>query len=161
MMIPMLAVKDVMVDKVVTIQSDETAQLAARVMGEHDIGCLVVLEDSRVLGIVTERDLLNRVLAVAADPEKTLVKQVMSTPVVTVGPDTDLEAAVEMMFKQRIKKLPVVEEREEKRVLVGLVTLTDIARLHPALIKTLRKFFEMIGEPPPKSMEKVMNYYVV
>ena len=161
MMISMLAVKDVMVDKVVTIQSDEAAQLAARMMGEHDIGCLVVLEDGRVLGIVTERDLLNRVLAVAADPGKILVKQVMSSPVVTVGPDMDLEEAVEVMFKHRIKKLPVVEERGGKGVLVGLVTLTDVARLHPALIKTLRKFFEMIGEAPPRSMEKVMNYYVV
>jgi hypothetical protein len=54
-----------------------------------------------------------------------------------------------------------VEEREGKSVLVGLVTLTDVARLHPALIKTLKKLFQMIGEAPPKSIEKVMNYYVV
>jgi CBS domain-containing protein len=160
-MIKMLTVRDVMVDKVITIRSDENARLAARTMGEHSIGCLVVLENGKVFGIVTERDLLDRVLAVAADPEKTQIRQVMSTPLVTVRPDMDLEEAVEVMFRHRIKKLPVVEEREGKRVLVGLVTLTDIARLHPALIKTLRKFFEMIGEAPPKSMEKVMNFYIV
>jgi CBS-domain-containing membrane protein len=160
-MISMLTVKDVMVEKVVTIQSGQAVQLAARTMGEHGIGCLVVLEDGRVVGMVTERDLLDRVLAVAVDPEKTPVKQVMSTPIVTVKPDTELEAAVELMFKHRIKKLPVVEERGGKGVLVGLVTLTDIARLYPALIKTLKKFFQMMGEAPPKSMEKVMNYYVV
>ncbi len=157
----MLTVKDVMVKKVVTLQSDQTVQHAAALMGEHRIGCLVVLEDSRVVGMVTERDLLDRVLTVAADPEKILVKQIMSKPVVTVKPDMELEAAVELMFKRRIKKLPVVEERGGKGVLVGLVTLTDIARLYPALIKTLKKFFQMIGEAPPKSMEKVMNYYVV
>jgi CBS domain-containing protein len=158
---PLLRVKDVMVDKVVTIKADETAQLAAETMGKYNIGCLIVLEDDKVLGIVTERDLLNRVLVVAADPAKIPVRQVMSSPVVTVKPDTSLDEAVEVMFKHRIKKLPVVEQRGEIGVLVGLVTLTDIARLHPALIMTLRKFFEMLGEAPPKRMEKVMNYYVV
>jgi CBS-domain-containing membrane protein len=85
----------------------------------------------------------------------------MSKPVVTVKPDVELEAAVELMFKHRIKKLPVVEEREGKSVLVGLVTLTDIARLHPALIETLKKLFQMVGEAPPKSIEKVIGYYIV
>jgi CBS domain-containing protein len=158
---PMLTVKDVMVKKAVTVESDQTAQHAAAIMGEHRIGCLVVQMDNQVVGIVTERDLLNRVLAIAADPKKTLVKQIMSKPVVTVKPDVELEVAVELMFKHRIKKLPVVEEREGKSVLVGLVTLTDVARLHPALIKTMKKLFQMIGETPPKSIEKVMNYYIV
>jgi len=69
-MISMLTVKDVMVEKVVTIQSGQAVQLAARTMGEHGIGCLVVLEDGRVVGMVTERDLLDRVLVVAVDPGK-------------------------------------------------------------------------------------------
>jgi CBS domain-containing protein len=156
-----LTVKDVMVKEVVTVQSDQTAQHAAALMGEQRIGCLVVHEDNKVVGIVTERDLLNRVLAIAVDPEKTLVRQIMSKPVVTVKPDVELEAAVELMFKHRIKKLPVVEEQEGKSVLVGLVTLTDIARLHPALIETLKKLFQMVGEAPPKSIEKVIGYYIV
>jgi CBS-domain-containing membrane protein len=103
--------------------------------------------------------MLERVIVAAADPEKTIVEQIMSKPVVTVEPETMLDDAVELMFKHRIKKLPVVEGRDGK--LVGLVTLTDIARINPALMKTLRELFEARNEAPPRSVEKVMNFYIV
>ncbi|OGD58710.1 hypothetical protein A3K78_09555 [Candidatus Bathyarchaeota archaeon RBG_13_52_12] len=157
----MLKVKDVMVKDVVTIQSDQTILNAANIMNENKIGCLVVLENGRAVGIVTERDLLERVIAASADPAKTLVGQVMSKPLVTVEPETMLEEAVELMFQHRIKKLPVVERGDTDTKLVGLVTLTDIARIHPALMKTMRKLFEESSEIPPKNMEKVMNFYIV
>ena len=157
----MLKVKDVMVKEVVTIESDQTVLNAVNSMNENKIGCLVVLENDRVVGIVTERDLLERVIAVPADPVKTFVEQVMSKPVVTVEPETILEEAVELMFEHRIKKLPVVERINTDAKLVGLVTLTDIARIHPALMKTMRKLFEDRSETPPKQMEKVMNFYIV
>jgi CBS domain-containing protein len=130
-------------------------------MNENKIGCLVVLENGRAVGIVTERDLLERVIAVSVDPVKTTVRQVMSKPLVTVEPETMLEEAVEIMFQHRIKKLPVMERGDTDSRLVGLVTLTDIARIHPALMKTMRKLFEESSEPPPKNMEKVMNFYIV
>jgi len=156
-----LRVRDVMVTNVVTLQSDQTVKDAARLMSEYGIGCLVILEDGRAVGMVTERNMLDRVIAVAADPEKTLVGQIMSKPVVTVEPDTVLEDAVKLMFNHRIKKLPVVERSGAESKLVGLVTLTDIARLHPALIEMLKGLFETMRENPPKHMEKVMNYYIV
>lgn len=155
----MLKVKDVMVTGVVTVQSDQTVRQAARLMNDYGIGCLVILEGDRAIGIVTERDMLERVIVAAADPEKTIVEQIMSKPVVTVEPETMLDDAVELMFKHRIKKLPVVEGRDGK--LVGLVTLTDIARINPALMKTLRELFEARNEAPPRSVEKVMNFYIV
>jgi CBS domain-containing protein len=157
----LLKVKDVMVKDVVTIQSDQTILNAANIMNENKIGCLVVLENGRAVGIITERDLLERVIAVSADPVKTTVGQVMSKPLVTVEPETMLEEAVELMFQHRIKKLPVVEKDDTETRLVGLVTLTDIARIHPALMKTMRKLFEESSETPPKNMEKVMNFYIV
>ena len=150
-----------MVKDVVTIQSDQTILNAANIMNENKIGCLVVLENGRAVGIVTERDLLERVIAASADPAKTLVGQVMSKPLVTVEPETMLEEAVELMFQHKIKKLPVVERGDTDTKLVGLVTLTDIARIHPALMKTMRKLFEESSEIPPKNMEKVMNFYIV
>jgi CBS domain-containing protein len=150
-----------MVKDVVTIQSDQTILNAANIMNENKIGCLVVLENGRAVGIVTERDLLERVIAVSVDPVKTTVRQVMSKPLVTVEPETMLEEAVEIMFQHRIKKLPVMERGDTDSRLVGLVTLTDIARIHPALMKTMRKLFEESSEPPPKNMEKVMNFYIV
>jgi CBS domain-containing protein len=150
-----------MVKDVVTIQSDQTILNAANIMNENKIGCLVVLENGRAVGIVTERDLLERVIAVSADPVKTTVRQVMSKPLVTVEPETMLEEAVEIMFQHKIKKLPVMERGDTDSRLVGLVTLTDIARIHPALMKTMRKLFEESSEPPPKNIEKVMNFYIV
>jgi CBS domain-containing protein len=150
-----------MVKDVVTIQSDQTILNAANIMNENKIGCLVVLENGRAVGIVTERDLLERVIAVSVDPVKTTVRQVMSKPLVTVEPETMLEEAVEIMFQHKIKKLPVMERGDTDSRLVGLVTLTDIARIHPALMKTMRKLFEESSEPPPKNMEKVMNFYIV
>jgi CBS domain-containing protein len=130
-------------------------------MNENGIGCLVVLENGRAIGIVTERDMLERMIAVSADPVKTLVGEIMSKPAVTVEPETELEEAVELMFKHKIKKLPVVEGSGSETKLVGLVTLTDIARIHPAIMETLRKLFEERSEVPPKHMEKVMNFYIV
>jgi len=150
-----------MVKDVVTIHSDQTILTAAKMMNENVIGCLVVLENDRAVGIITERDLLERVIMVSADPAKTLTGQIMSKPLVTVEPETMLEDAVELMFQHKIKKLPVVEKRDTDTRLVGLVTLTDIARIHPALMKTMRKLFEESSEIPPKNMEKVMNFYIV
>jgi CBS domain-containing protein len=157
----LLKVKDVMVKDVVSIQSDQTVLNAVNLMNENKIGCLVVLENGIVVGIVTERDMMERVVAVSAEPAKTFVRQVMSKPVVTVEPETLLEEAVELMFEHRIKKLPVVERSDTDARLVGLVTLTDIARIHPALMKTMRKLFEDRSETPPRQMEKVMNFYIV
>ena len=157
----MLKVKDVMVRDVVSIQSDQTVLNAVNLMNENKIGCLVVLENGRVVGIVTERDMLERVIAVSAEPAKTFVGQVMSKPVVTVEQETSLEEAVELMFEHRIKKLPVMERGDTDARLVGLVTLTDISRIHPALMKIMRKLFEDRSETPPRQMEKVMNFYIV
>jgi len=96
-------------------------------MCQFGIGYVVVLENERVVGIVTERDLLKRIVAATRDPEKTFVREIMSKPVIVVGPDLALEDAVKLMFKHKIKKLPVIGGYPRR--LVGLVILTDVARL--------------------------------
>jgi CBS domain-containing protein len=156
-----LTVEDVMVEKVIAVDTSDTVKYAAKLMSGLGIGCVVVLEEGSVVGMVTERDLLRRVIADAVDPEETLVEQVMSAPPIVVGRALALERAVELMFEHGIKKLPVVENVNEKTRLVGLITLTDIARIQPKIIETLKELFEMRGEAPPKSMEKVMKYYIV
>jgi predicted transcriptional regulator len=79
----------------------------------------------------------------------------MSSPLVVVEPSMDLEEAVRLMFQMKIKKLPVVDGKR----LVGLVTLTDIARFQPQMIKILKQL--AIRQAAPKSMKKVIDYYVV
>ncbi len=150
-----LKVEDVMVKDVITIDEDSTVKEAAKVMNNFEIGCLVAVRKGKAVGIITERDLLKRVVAEAKDADKTKVKDVMSTPLIVVEPDMGLEEAVRLMFQMKIKKLPVVDGKR----LVGLVTLTDIARFQPQMIKILKQL--AMKKAAPKSMKKVIDYYVV
>ncbi|MGQ9725857.1 MAG: CBS domain-containing protein [Candidatus Bathycorpusculaceae bacterium] len=150
-----LKVEDVMVKEVITINENSTAKEAAEIMNKFEIGCLIAVRKGKAMGIVTERDLLKRVVAEARDANKTKVKDIMSSPLVVVEPDMDLEEAVKLMFQMKIKKLPVVDGKR----LVGLVSLTDIARFQPQVIKILKQL--AMRQAAPKSMKKVIDYYVV
>ena len=151
-----LKIENVMVSDVITVEAEATVRQAVDLMNTHEIGCLIVVdEEEKPVGILTERDLLRRVLANRKDPVRTKVSQVMSKPLVTVTPHMDLEEAVRLMFKKKIKKLPVVEDGQ----LVGLVTLTDMVRVQPQIIEILKKL--ATTEEPPKRIKKVVDYYVV
>ena len=154
-------VEDVMVREVVSVLGSVTVKYAASQMTRLEIGCLIITEDSNVVGIVTERDILEKVVSAGLDPSTTKVDQIMSNPVIVVTPDIALDETVELMFKHQIKKLPVVKKINGKTMLVGLVTLTDIARMQPKLMETLQELFDINEKKPPKRMEKVINYYVV
>jgi CBS domain-containing protein len=150
-----LKVKDVMVREVITVDEDSTVKEAVDVMNEFQIGSLIVLEKGKAKGIVTERDFLRRVTAEAKDIMNTKVKEIMTTPLVVVEPGTDLEEAMKLMFKNKIKKLAVVDSNK----LVGIVTLTDIARFQPQMIRMLKQL--TTKQETPKSMRKVIDYYIV
>jgi len=151
----LLRVGDVMVREVITINENATVREAAEVMNKFEIGCLIAVRKGKAVGILTERDLLKRVVAEAKDVNKTRVKDVMSSPLVVVEPDLDLEEAVKLMFQMKIKKLPVVDGKR----LVGLVSLTDIARFQLQMMKILKQL--AAKHAPPKSMKKVIDYYIV
>jgi CBS domain-containing protein len=150
-----LKVEDVMVKEVITIDENATVKEAAEVMNKFEIGCLIAIRKGKAMGIITERDLLKRVVADAKDANKTKVKDVMSSPLVVVEPSMDLEEAVKLMFQMKIKKLPVVDGKR----LVGLISLTDIARFQPQMIRILKQL--AMRQATPKSMKKVIDYYVV
>jgi CBS domain-containing protein len=119
-----LAVKEVMTKNVITIESSTPAKKAAELMDKHDIGCLIVVNEGKPIGIVTERDMLKRVLLQFKDPRITRVSDIMSTPLMVSTPDTELREAVRLMNERRIKKLAVVEGE----VLIGLLSITDVVR---------------------------------
>jgi CBS domain-containing protein len=151
----MLKVEDIMVEDVITIDSDASVMDAVRLMNKNEIGCLVVIRRGKAIGIITERDLLKRVIAKMRDPKKTKVRQIMTKPLIVGDPDMDLEEATKLMFERKIKKLPVIEGGR----LVGLISLTDIARFQPQIIKILKKLSAQ--HVPPKRLQKVLGYYVV
>jgi len=152
----MMKVEDVMIEGVITIDSDASVMKAVKIMNENEIGCLIVTRRGKAVGIVTERDLLARVIAKSKNPKKTKVREIMTKPLISGQPEMDLEEATKLMFKMKIKKLPVVESEGK---LAGLITLTDVARFQPQMIRILKKLSAQTA--PPKRMQKVVDYYVV
>jgi CBS domain-containing protein len=150
-----LKVEDVMVRDVITIDEDSTVKEAAEVMNKFEIGCLIAVRKGKAMGILTERDLLKRVVAEARDAKKEKVKNIMTSPLVVVEPRMNLEDAARLMFQMKIKKLPVIDGKR----LVGLVSLTDIARFQPQMLKILKQL--VVSQATPKGMKKVIDYYVV
>ena len=150
-----LKVRDVMVREVVTVDENASVKEAVDILNEFQIGSIIVLENGKAKGIITERDFLRRVIAEAKDVMNTKVKEIMTTPLVVVEPGMDLEEAVKLMFQNKIKKLAVVDANK----LVGIVTLTDIARVEPLMIRMLKQL--AAKQETPKSMQKVIDYYIV
>jgi len=119
-----LFVEEVMTKNVITIEPSKPVKRAAELMDKHDIGCLIVVEEGKPIGIITERDMLKRVLLQFRDPRITRVSDIMSTPLMVSTPETDLREAVRLMNERRIKKLVIVEDN----VLIGLLSITDVVR---------------------------------
>jgi CBS domain-containing protein len=150
-----LKVEDVMTTDVLTIDENATVKEAADVMDQNEISCLIAVRKGKAIGIITERDLLKRVIVDDKNTKKTKVGEVMSSPLEVVASGTNLEKAVRLMFEKKIKKLLVVN----KDNLLGLVSLTDIARCQPAIITLLNSI--AAAQDMPKSMKKVLSQYIV
>jgi signal-transduction protein with cAMP-binding, CBS, and nucleotidyltransferase domain len=150
-----LLVKDVMITQVMTVDVGVTVREAAKKMSESGIGSLITVENGRTVGILTEGDMLKRVIAEGKDPVKTTVKEIMSSPLVVAGPNMDLGVAVELMFQKKIKQLPVVQDNK----LIGLITLTDIARGAPEMLKIIKEL--AAKQAVPRNIQKVIDRYIV
>jgi CBS domain-containing protein len=146
-----LKLEDVMVKDVITIEEKATVKKAVELMNEHEIGCLIVVQKGKPTGIVTERDMLKRILIECKDPEKIKVNEIMSKPLIVGKPHMDIQDAAKLMFKRNIKKLPVADDDH----LVGLVTLTDLVRSEQ-IIKMLKK---LSAEETSKRMKKAVDYF--
>lgn len=97
----------------------------ARAMAKKGVSCAVITQRGGAVGIVTERDLVSKVLAEAIDPKNVLVADIMSTPLITISPQASLTSAAEMMARYRIRRLVVVDGTGS---LAGIITAGDIAR---------------------------------
>jgi len=130
-------VKEIMNTDVKTIGPDATIQEAAKRMDELNIGCFVVTENDHMAGIITERDLLKKVVAKAKDSSRLKVKDVMVKRVIMIDPEADVSDAVDVMNQHGIKKLPVLHGSN----LVGIITATDIVNAQPKMIESLSELF--------------------
>jgi CBS domain-containing protein len=154
-----MEVEDIMINKVITIDPNATVKDAAKLMNKHEIGCLIAATKGSALGIITERDLLKKIIEQTKNPEKTKVHQIMSKRLIVGTPQMEIADAVRLMLQRKIKKLPIVEDGK----VIGLITLTDVARttrIEPQMIGVIKEL-RKTGWLPPKHMKKVLDFYVV
>ncbi|CAA7601062.1 CBS domain protein [Acididesulfobacillus acetoxydans] len=123
-----MKVRDVMSEQVECVRSDTPIIEAAKIMQKSDVGSVPVCDNKRLLGIVTDRDIVVRGIASHGNPMSLNAGQVMSTDVVTVTPDTDVHQASALMSDHQVRRLPVVERGE----ICGMLALGDLAveRVH-------------------------------
>ena len=126
-----MLVKEIMSKKVVDINFNQTVFDACNKYKDHKVGCLVVIDKETCVGIVTERDLIERTICMRRDPEQTKVKDIMSPNVITIHALDKIEKALEVMKEHKIKKLPVVLNNQ----IVGIITVTDISKARPEISK--------------------------
>lgn len=125
-------VKEIMNKDFVIINPHMVAQEAAEKMNEAQTKCLMAVEKKKLVGIITDWDFV-KLVAEAKDPGKVKVKDIMTTDVIVVNPDLSIEEAAELMFKNNIKKLPVVAGN----VLIGVVTAMEIIMAEPKLMEQI------------------------
>lgn len=138
-----MLVKDVMTSPVITIDEDESVNKAALLMEQHNVGCIIVTgKQGKPLGIITERDLVTRVLAKNAQSSKLTAKEVMTSPLITVDPDEKLSEAARRMSRLNIRRFGVMY----KGNLVGVVSSKDILAVTPELIESIQEQARIQGE---------------
>ena len=124
-----MLIKEIMNTNVITVDENDTILAAAKKYKNHKIGSVVVTQHEHCIGIITERDLIERALCKQLDVTKSKTKDIMSKPVITIQPLANIDTAITLMKKHTIKKLPVVKDNQ----LIGIITITDIAHARPDL----------------------------
>ncbi len=116
--------------QVISVSPDATVLDAARMMNEHHIGGMTVLENEKIVGMFTERDVLNRVVAKQLDPAATKIRDVMTSPVVTCPEDCDVNVCAADMSAKKIRHLPVITRSGAAEKLVGMISTGDLMALN-------------------------------
>lgn len=136
-----LKISEVMTKQPITVADTATIEQCAKVMAQHKIGSLII-EEEQIRGIITDTDIVRRVVAKNLDPKKTLVKEVMSKDIITISPDDTLLDAVKLMAKHSIRHLIVMGKED----LEGYVTAKDILKAEPALFKEMIQHINLKGK---------------
>ncbi|MGQ9623787.1 MAG: CBS domain-containing protein [Candidatus Bathycorpusculaceae bacterium] len=138
-----MLVKDVMSSPVVTIEEDEPVNRVAELMDKQGLGCIIVTnKEGKPIGIITERDLVVRVLAKNVVPSSVKANDVMTSPLITIEPDETIHEAARRMSRLNIRRLGVIYKGQ----LVGLLSSKDILAVVPELVETIQERALMEGE---------------
>lgn len=123
-----------------TVAVTASVSEAVKEMNRHKIGCLLVLEENRLVGVFTERDVLTRVVAADLDPKSTPISRVMTGNVLTTTPEATVQQMMDTFAEKRCRHMPVMKDGQ----LVGLISIGDVSRwvagAHRAEAETLRQY---------------------
>jgi CBS domain-containing protein len=135
-----MLVKDVMTKSLIKIEQGSRIRDACEIMTDNHIGCLVVTKNNKMRGILTERDIIEAIARNTYDnvADKN-VSDVMTNYVITIKPTDKLEKAIDIMIKNKIKKLPVMNGE----IPTGIITVTDIAAIEPRIMQTIKELLSM------------------
>lgn len=136
-----MLVEEIMTKDVVTIDCKKTIYDACKLYKEKKVGCLVVMDNDILVGIVTERDIIERGILKDKSPKKTKIREIMSSNLRTIHALTSLEKAAQTMKDSKIKKLPVILNNK----IVGIITQTDLSEtidIYSEAFEDLAKFYE-------------------
>lgn len=131
----LVLVRDIMSKHVRVVRLDSSVKEVVATMNKFDIGSIIVVQSDRPVGIITERDILRRVVEPCLAPGALTARQVMTSPLVTIRETASLDEAAGLMAKRKVKKLPVMN----KEKLVGIVTFSDIVTKVPAMLSMLEE----------------------
>jgi predicted transcriptional regulator len=125
---------------VVALQQTATVEEAAKLLKANNIGSVLVLHKGEPVGIITERDIIVKVVAAGKDPKKVQLRSVMSSPLKAIGPEVGIEECAKTLRDEHVKRLPVVDKKGQ---LIGIVSQSDIVRISPALFDIIRERTEI------------------
>ena len=138
-----MKIKEIMTTNVVSVNQNDTVKRAAELMKQHGIGAVpVCIDDQKVIGILTDRDIVLRSIAVGKDVNSLTVKDIMTLNPVTAAPDTDVHEAARIMSVKQVRRLPVVSNDR----LVGIVSLGDVS-VEPKLSDNAEQALKNISQP--------------
>ena len=119
------SIRDAMTSNPCAIDADKSVAYAAKMMRDEDVGFAPIVKGNQLVGAVTDRDIAVKVVGEGKDPETTTVLEVASTDLVTVDPDQDLDEALNLMARNQVRRLPVVEQDGQ---FVGVLAQADVAQ---------------------------------
>jgi CBS domain-containing protein len=135
----LMIVRDVMTKNIKTVKPDDTVHAAVQKMNKFDIGSVIVVSSGRPIGIITETNIMRRIVEPRMDPETVWAKDIMSSPLTTIDENAAVEEAAKIMAEKRINRVPVMKGDK----LVGLISSTDIVKASPTQLGILDELLKV------------------
>lgn len=152
---PEVFVRDIMSRPPITARDSDTAMTVAKLMAKHDVGCVIVVDRAgKPAGIITERDIVQRVASKNLTPSEVKVTDAMSKPIIGIPPNTPVNEAAKQMNQSKIRRLAIIDDGK----LVGILTMKDILEVTPALMDLISEKSRVSRLESPRSRSALAGY---